>query len=194
MFPGFVLPRTFGQYSNAHIRADPRVSEERMSSSDRPPRSKYRFGFRGKRVGRGPRLATTDEILDSLTRQAKSMEEDGEERTMGLETILEAGPSDESSQSSNLDPTQPFQTLKTRTFGKSVFALMLLGGVVFLWFYSKLLQNLDLHSLTIVQQRVIDAGFTNIQKVALVAICGFIFALLARRSRNRVRSIPLSAP
>jgi hypothetical protein len=165
-----------------------------MSSSDRPSRSKYRFGFRGKRVGRGPQQATTDEILDSLTRQAKLMEEDREERTMRLETILEAEASDESSQSSNLEPSQPFQTPQTRTLGKSVFTLMLLGGVVFLWIYSKLLQNLDLHSLTIVQQRLVDAGFTDWQKVALVAICAFVFALLARRSRNRVHPLSLSDP
>ncbi len=173
---------------------DARVSEERMSSSDRPPRSKYRFGFRGKRVGRGPQLATTDEILDSLTRQAKLMEKDGEERTVGLETILEAEASDESSESSNLELGQMVQTLKTRTLGKSVFALMLLGGVVFLWIYSKLLQNLDLHNLTLVQQRVADAGFADWQRVALVAICAFVFALLARRSRNRVRPLSLSDP
>ena len=172
---------------------DTNVSEERMSSSDRPPRSKYRFGFRGKRVGRGPQRATTDEILDSLTRQARLMEKDGEERKMGLETILEAETSNESTQSSNLEPNQPFQTLKTRTLGKSVFTLMLLGGVVFLWIFSKLLQNLDLQNLTLVQQRVVDAGFADWQKVALVATCALVFALVARRSRNRLRSISLSA-
>ncbi len=122
------------------------------------------------------------------------MEEDREERTVGLETILEADASDESNQSSNLDLGQPFQTLKTRSLGKSVSTLMLLGGVVFLWIYSKLLQNLDLRNPTILQQRVLDAGFTDMQKVALVAICAFVFALLARRSRNRVRSTSLSNP
>jgi hypothetical protein len=165
-----------------------------MSSSDRPPRSKYRFGFRGKRVGRSPQLATTDEILDSLTRQAKLMEADGAARTVGLETLLEVETSEESSQSSNLEPNQPFQTLKTWTLGKSVFTLMLLAGVVFLWIYSKLLRNLDLANLTILQQRVVDPGFADPQKVALVAICAFAFALLARRSRSRVRTLSLSDP
>jgi hypothetical protein len=49
------------------------------------------------------------------------MEADEAARTVGLETLLEAETSEESSQSSNLEPNQPFQTLKTWTLGKSVF-------------------------------------------------------------------------
>src|SRR5205809_6177644 len=60
-----------------------------MSPSNQPPRSRYLFGFKGKRPSRTPKVTTTDEILDSLTRHAKLMEEDGKDRILGLQTVLE---------------------------------------------------------------------------------------------------------
>jgi len=46
----------------------------------------------GKRLARNVQAATTDEILDSLTRQATLMEKAGEERTLGLQPIVEVEP------------------------------------------------------------------------------------------------------
>ena len=60
-----------------------------MSSSSRPPRSRYRFGFKGKRPSRNSLAGSNDEILDSLTRHAKLMEDDGKDRILGLQTVLE---------------------------------------------------------------------------------------------------------
>jgi hypothetical protein len=85
-----------------------------MSSSSRPPRSRYRFGFRGKRPARNAQAATTDEILDSLTRQARLMEKVGEERTLGLQTILEVEPGEGLLHSLSLPESSPKVTrLKT---------------------------------------------------------------------------------
>ena len=66
-----------------------------MSSSTRRLRSRHRFGFRGKRPRRNPEAVTTDETLDSLTRHAASMEGDGKERSLGLETLLDVGLDDQ---------------------------------------------------------------------------------------------------
>jgi hypothetical protein len=105
-----------------------------MSSSSRPPHSRYRFGFRGKRPTQNAQAATTDEILDSLTRQAKLMEKAGEERTLGLQTILEVEPGEEPLHSLSLPESSPKVTrLKTWSFGKLAFAVMLIGGLTFLW-------------------------------------------------------------
>jgi hypothetical protein len=159
-----------------------------MSSSSRPPRSRYRFGFRGKRPDPNAQAATTDEILDSLTRQAKLMEIDGEERTLGLQTILEGEPDHELLQSSPPESGPTPARFKSWNFGKSAFAIMLIGGFTFLWIYSRISQSLNPQSLAMLQQTISRAGFTDWQKIALMAVCALTVALLARRSTGRIRA------
>src|SRR5260370_7343209 len=130
-----------------------------MSSRNRPPRSKYRFGFRGKRPARNPQAATTDEILDSLTRQARLMEKAEEERTLGLQTILDVEPDEGVLHSLSLPESSPKVTrLKTWSFGKLAFAVMLIGGLTFLWVYSKLSQGLSAPSLLILHPPLSRSG------------------------------------
>jgi hypothetical protein len=165
-----------------------------MSSSGRPPRSRYRFGFRGKRPTRNAQATTTDEILDSLTRQAKSMEKDGEERTLGLQTILEVEPGEGQLHSSGLPEAGPkVSRLRSWSFGKLAFGVMLIGGLTFLWIYSRLSQGLSPQSVAMLQPTVSRVGFADWQKIALMAFCVLAIALFARRSRIRMRSRPLSA-
>lgn len=177
------------RYFNAHIRTQAiRGCEEGMSSSSRPRGSRYRFGFRGKPPGRNPQAATTDEILDSLTRQAKLMERDGKERTLGLQTIAGIEPDEELPQSPGLESGSTFERFKNRNLGMSIFAAMLIGGLVFLWIYSRLAQTLNMKSFATVQQTISNAGFADWQKIAMIALFALIIALLTRRSRNRARS------
>ncbi len=164
-----------------------------MSSSSRPPRSRYRFGFRGKRPARNAQAATTDEILDSLTRQARLMEKAGEERTRGLQTILELEPGEDPLHSLSLPESSPRVThLTTWSFGKSAFGVMLIGGLTLLWIYSRLSQGFSPQSLAMLQQTVWRVGFADWQKIALMAFCALAIALFARRSRNRMGSRLLS--
>ena len=157
-----------------------------MSSSSRPPRSRYRFGFKGKRPGRGHRAATTDEILDSLTRRAKLMEEEGKTRTLGLQTILEVESDEERLQPSNPKAARAFKPLKTGNLGKYAFGVMLIGGLTFLWIYSRLSESLNLQSLTTLQQTLSRVGFADWQKIALIAFFALSMALFARHSGGRV--------
>src|ERR1700756_3442900 len=159
-----------------------------MSSSTRRLRSRHRFGFRGKRPSRNPEAITTDEILDSLTRQAASMEGDGKERSLGLETLLEVGLDDQVVQPSDLEPVRTIYRLNTRDLGKTAFSVMLIAGLAFLWFYSRLSQILSLNSLAMVQQSISQAGFADWQKIAVIAFFALALALLAQNSRNRSRS------
>jgi hypothetical protein len=159
-----------------------------MSSSSRPPRSRYRFGFRGKRPGRNAQAATTDEILDSLTRQAGLMERDGAERTLGLQTILEVEPDQELLQSSPPESGLAAGRFESWNFGKLAFAIMLIVGLTFLWIYSRIFRSLNPQTLAMLQQTISRAGFTDWQKIALIAFCALIVALLAHRSTSRIRS------
>src|SRR5438445_3540445 len=117
---------------------DAMVSDALMSSTRRTSRSRYRFGFFGKRPTRNLQPATTDEILDSLVRQAELIEEGGKERTLELQTLLEVDSDEQPGHPSGLESVRTFQHLKTRHFGKSVFEIMLIGGLAIVWIYFSL--------------------------------------------------------
>jgi hypothetical protein len=121
------------------------------------------------------------------------MEKAGEERTLGLQTILEVEPSEALLQSLSLpEPSPKVTRLKTWSFGKFAFAVMLIGGLTFLAVYSRLSQGLSPQSLAVFQQTVSRVGFADWQKIALMAFCALAIALFARRSTNRMRSRLLS--
>src|SRR5947209_15810699 len=62
---------------------------------------KISFGFKGKRPSRNSLAGSNDEILDSLTRHAKLMEEDGKDRILGLQTVLEVETAGNTAHSTN---------------------------------------------------------------------------------------------
>lgn len=133
-------------------------------------------------------------MLDSLTRQARSMEKAREERTLGLQTILEVEPGVGLLDSLSLPESSPKVTrLKTWNLGKLAFGVMLIGGLTFVWIYSRLSQGLSPQSFAMLQQTVSRVGFADWQKIALMALCALVIALFARRSTNRRRSRLLSA-
>ena len=159
-----------------------------MGSSKRPSRSRYHFGFSGKRAGRKTQPTTTDEILDSLTRQAKLMEEAGNERTLGLETILDDHSSEDTLQLSRIEANKIFQELKHWNVSKLTFAIMCFACLTLLWLYSRLSQGVSLERLSAIQLTISTAGFADWQKIALMAICALTIAILVRRSRQRILS------
>jgi hypothetical protein len=142
------------------------------------------LALEGSDPAAGPQPATTDEILDSLTRQAELMEKSGHERTVGLQTILEVALSEEPRRSSNVEPSRTFEPSKTRSLGRSAFALMLLMGLAFLWIYSRLSQILNSQSPITLQQTISRAGFADRQRIALIAFCAFIIVLLAHHKKQ----------
>ena len=159
-----------------------------MGSSRRPPRARYHFGFSGKRPGRKTQPTTTDDILDSLTRQARLMEETENERTQGLETILEDDSSEDMLQFSRIEPNMVIKGLKRRNLSKLPFAIMCVGGLTLLWIYSRLSQSVSLERLSMIQQTISSAGFADWQKIALMATCAFTIAILVRRSTEKIHS------
>ena len=88
-----------------------------------------------------PKGTTTDEILDSLARQAKLMEEDGKGRILGLQAVLEVESDEKYFQPSNLEATRMFKPLKTRNLGRYASGAMFIGGLTFLWIYSRLSES-----------------------------------------------------
>lgn len=112
-------------------------------------------------------------------------EKGGEERTLGLQIILEADPREELLPSSRLESEPTVGVLKTWNFGKLAFAIMLVGGLAFLWTYSRLSQRVGPEGLARLQQAITSVGFIDWQKIVLIAICVLIIAPLARRSTRK---------
>jgi len=92
------------------------------------------------------------------------MEEDGKDRILGLQAVLEVESDEKHFQLSNLEATRMFNPLKTRNLGKYAFVTMLVGGLTSLWIYSRLPESLNLQTLATLQQTISRVGFTVWQK------------------------------
>src|SRR5467141_1591206 len=82
--------------------------------------------------------------------------------------------------------------LKTRNLGEYAFGAMSIGGLTFLWIYSRLSESLNLQTLTTLQHTISRMVFTAWKKITLIAVSALTVALLARRSRRRVHPRLLS--
>jgi hypothetical protein len=120
------------------------------------------------------------------------MEEDGKDRILGLQAVLEVESDEKHVQPSNLEATRMFKLLKTRNLGEYAFDAMFIGGLTFLWIYSRLSKSLNLQTLTTLQQTISRTEFTDWKKITLIAVSALTVALLACRSRRRVHTRLLS--
>jgi len=120
------------------------------------------------------------------------MQKDGEERTVGLETILEIESNQELRQPWRFEPGPTVKPLRSWNSGLYAFVAMLMGGLAFLWIYSRLPQTLSLQSFATMQQAISRSAFEDWQKVALIALSAFAIALVARHSRDSVPTHLLS--
>jgi hypothetical protein len=170
---------------------DPITREGRTSSSNQPPRSKYCFSFKSNRHMRDSRIATADEILDSLTRQAKSMETTEKQRALGSETLAEVELKEEP-QPSNLVGSPTLRRFRNSHLVRYIFAAMLAAGMTFLWICSRLSKTLDPRSLNNLQQSVSRAGFADAQRIELILAIALLIALFVRHSRRKMRASPFS--
>jgi hypothetical protein len=169
---------------------DPITCEGWVSSTNQPPRSKYRFGFKGKRHMRDSQAATTDEILESLTRQAKSMETCEKQRALGLETLVEVELKEAIQPSNLVGPPTPGQ-IRYSHLAKYIFATMLAAGLTFLWIYSRLSKTIDMRSLNNLQQAISRAGFADALRIELILASALLVAIIVRHSRTKVRAQPV---
>src|SRR6266581_9035515 len=78
-----------------------------------------------------------------------------------------------------------FKPQKTRNLGKYAFVTMLVGGLTFIWIYSRLSESLNLQTLATLQQTMSRVGFTEWRKITLLAFSARIVAFLARGSGTK---------
>jgi len=155
-----------------------------LGSDSRSPRARHRFGFSGPLTRQKKERVTTDDILDSLTRQAEIRQKLGEDDRVGLEEI--AGTEELIPlQGFNPEPEFPSVGAKKRSLGHLAFVLMLLTGLTVVWLYSSISKPFDLASLTsIIQKSGIQSIFANKAQLGIIAVAAFMGALWIRHRRR----------
>ncbi len=161
-----------------------------MGSDSRSPRARHRFGFSGPLMKQNKDRVTTDDILDSLTRQAELRQKLGERDQVGLEEIAETEDLSRF-QGFNPDPTSASITAKKRSFGHLAFVFMLSIGLTVVWIYSSISKPFELASLNgIIQKSGVQSIFANQVQLGIIALAALLGPLWIRR-RRRDASVPL---
>ena len=145
----------------------------------RSPRTKHRFSFSGspERLSEDEPV-TDDDILDSLTRRAQFSKKLGDSPEVTLNLGEEKRPE---------PPTQVsgFYESGRREYGKYLFALMLVGGIVVVLVMGAFRALLDTSLVgKATQSQVLTSVFTDPMKLLLVAVLCLVPAVLIRRRRQ----------
>ena len=167
------------------------------SEAERSPRARHRFGFSGKRkrAVSSPHLSSvevsSDEILDSLTKQAASQIGSGETQTRTLELLDEVEPT--LSNNSEILSGNEFLVPKGKGFGHYAIVLMGVAGMIAVWFFSFGRTLISSNFLDIVVQRTnLRSVFANPGEIGIVSIISLTIAswiAIRRRSRHTQLSL-----
>jgi hypothetical protein len=156
----------------------------RLGSDSRSPRARHRFGFSGPGPRRKENKVTTDDILESLTRQAELRQKLGENDQVTLEEIAETEDLSRL-QGFNTEPGFALRTGEKRSLGHLAFVIMLLIGLTVVWLYSSISKPFDLASLNaIVQKSGVPSIFANQAQLGIIALAAAVGALWIRRRRR----------
>jgi hypothetical protein len=165
------------------------------SQPENAPKARHRFGFNGKRKRASRSEHTTvssDEILESLTRQAASQVGFGEEQTQRLELLTEVE-----------EPTlvhqpvvsnvRPFRRDSVRRSGHFVIVLMCIAGLIVVWLYSTgrgIFNGLPFNN--VLQETSVRSLFANPIQMGIISMAALATALwVALRRRASSLQIPI---
>jgi len=127
---------------------------------------------------------TTDDILDSLTRQAELQQKLGKDDPVRLEEIAKT---EELVEFQGLNPESAFPSTmaKRRSFGHLAFVFMLLTGLTVVWLYSSISKPFDLTSLNgVIQKSGIQSIFADQAQLGIIALAAILGALWIRHRRR----------
>ena len=174
-----------------------RMETTMASEADRSPRAKHRFGFSGKhkRAVSNSDLksveVSSDDILDSLTKQAASQIGTGENQTQTLELLGEIEPT--LSNDSQILPTDAFVAPQGKGFGHYAIVLMGVAGMVAVWFFSfgRTLISSNLLN-TVIQRTNVRSVFANPGEIGIVSAISLTIAsfIAIRRRSRRIKLAP----
>ncbi len=155
------------------------------SETSRPPRARFRFGFSGSSERGKNGKVTSDEILESLTRQANLRERLAQERSISLDEIVQT---EEAGRYLQMPERMSFPSTtnqERRSMGRFAFIVMLVGGFGILWIYGILSRAFDMIMPSRIQNLISITAFIDPTKVFVIGLFALIAGLLVRRARKR---------
>ena len=155
-----------------------------VGSNSRSPKARHRFGFSGPPNKEKKDRITTDDILDSLTRQAELKQKLGKEDRVALDEISETEDLIRF-QGLNPEPVSPSMIEKKTGYGHLVFVFMLLTGLTVVWLYSSISKPFDLALLNgVLQKSGVQSIFADMSQLGVIALAALVGALWIRRKRQ----------
>ncbi len=131
--------------------------------------------------------ASSDDILDSLTRQAASQVGFREEQTQGLELLAETEEPTLYSEPIVSTETQNVEE-NVRRLGHYAFVIMCVAGMIVVWLYSSGKGMLDASLLTgLIPKIGVQSVFTDPIQAGIVSIIAMIMALWVALRRRASR-------
>ena len=160
------------------------------SDSSTSPKARFRFGFSGKRKRNSFSQNTnvsSDDILDSLTRQAASQLGFQEQHTQSLEVLAE-GEEPTLSSEAVLSAETPFGQIPRRKIGHFVIVAMGGLGLLVVWLYSSAKGLIGAALLdSALQKTGVHSVFANPAQVGIISIAALITSVWVATRRRRAR-------
>ena len=160
------------------------------SDSAASPKARFRFGFSGKRNRNIPNESTrvsSDDILDSLTRQAASQLGFQEQHTQSLEVLA-----DEDEPTLSAEPVfsaeTPFSPVGRRKLGHYVIVVVGGAGLVVVWLYGSVKGLIGTAFLDSILQRMgVHSIFANPAQVGIISLAALLTSVWIAVRRRRAR-------
>lgn len=154
------------------------------------PKARFRFGFSGKRKRNSfsqNTNVTSDDILDSLTRQAASQLGFQEQHTQSLEVLAEGEEPTLYSETVLSAETSSGQ-IPRRKLGHYMIAAMGGVGLLVVWLYSSAKGLIGAALLDSALQRIgVHSVFANPAQVGIISLAALIASVWVAARRRRAR-------
>jgi hypothetical protein len=139
---------------------------------DKRPRARHRFDFSGKTRNKEAQT-TTDQILNSLNRQAQPTRDVGEDQEDLLEESVKIADLDQLAESSG-----------GRRLGRWLFVAMLLAFALFLWAFGMFPRILYVDTVGSIDNLVSMIPSIDIMIIVAIWMAALVIGLLGRRTRH----------
>ena len=157
------------------------------SDSEKSPRARHRFGFSGiRKRSNTPTKVSTDDLLDSLTRQASHQVGFGEEQTKGFDVLIDEEDLGLDS-GTRIGPISERRITTTKNIGRFAFVLMLLGGLTVVGLYTSATRLFDLSSVNrFVQSLGVHSVFASPPEIGTIFLVSLAIAFWVAYRRRRL--------
>jgi hypothetical protein len=139
---------------------------------EKRPRARHRFDFSGKSRSRETQT-TTDQILNSLNRQAQPGENIGQDQGIIVEESVQTAESE-----------QPAEHSGGRSISRWLFVGLILGVIIVLWAFGLFPRILYVDTVGSINNLVSMVPTVDIMIIVVIWMAALVIGLLGRRARH----------